>query len=136
MDERILYRVHPSPNIYYGAEWAALEEAKGKFLAFPNDDGYYSPPFAERLLDAAELNNWDLVYSDIVLGGPSRHFLLQQQPHKCAIDKTGFIINRSCFDGFDSKDTNYQESDGIFIEKVVSRGIRHGAVREILAVHN
>jgi glycosyltransferase involved in cell wall biosynthesis len=135
IDPRIKYDWNPTRNLYESAE-RGESLCSGEWLAFPSDDGYYCPWFAERMINAANLNNWELVYCDIVLGGPSLHFLLQQHPHKCAIDKTGFIIKHSWFDGFDSKFENYQESDGIFIEKVVSRGIRHGYLREILCVHN
>ena len=135
MDPRIRYDWHPDENLYVSAE-RGISLAEGDWCAFPSDDGYYCPWFAERMVKAAIENNWALVYCDIVLGGPSRHFLLQQNPHKCAIDKTGFLVRKHWCDGFDSKFTNYQESDGIFIEKLIGRGIQHGAVREILAVHN
>ena len=121
----------------YKATEIGVENTKGKWLCFPNDDSYYCPWFTERMLRAAEKNTWDLVYCDIVMGGPKEHHLLEARPKLCCIDKTNFIMRREWFQGFpQGHGDSYPQADGLMIEELVRRGIRHGRVPEVLCVHN
>lgn len=135
IDTRIRYLRSGAENLYGAAE-EGVAAATGEWLCFPSDDGYYCPWFGERMLKAARDNDWDMVYCDIVMGGAQCHRVLGAKPSRCNIDKTNFMVRRDWFDAFDSKLTDYQQSDGIFVEKLVGRGIRHGRLAEVLCVHN
>lgn len=121
----------------YKATEIGVSQSTGDWLCFPNDDSYYCPWFAERMLHAAEKNNWDLVYCDIVMGGSGGHHVLEAAPKRCCIDKTNFLLRRDWFQGFShGHDEDYPQADGFMIEELVRRGIRHGRVPEVLVVHN
>ena len=148
MDRRIRYhyvRTHTAIDInqsnhthsLYRATEMGAEFTFGEWLSFPSDDSYYCPWFAERMLRAAEKNSWDLVYCDIVMGGSGGHHLLEARPKLCCIDKTNFLLRRSWFQGFpQGHGDSYPQADGLMIEELVSRGIRHGRVPEVMCVHN
>lgn len=121
----------------YKATEMGVNLTRGQYLCFPNDDSYYVPWFAERMLDSAIRNSWDLVYCDLVAGGDRGHWLLEAHPRLCQIDKTNFILRRTCFTGFhDSHGDAYPQADGAMIEQLVQDGVTHGRVPQILAVHN
>lgn len=146
MDDRIRYQytgdhtgitdtMH-TRSLYHATELGAAS-AKGQWLSFPNDDSYYCPWFVERMRKGAMDGGWDLVYCDLVAGGPGGHYLLQAEPKLCQIDKTNFIVRAGWFHGFSQgAGASYPQADGIMIEELVRRGIRHGRVPEILVVHN
>jgi glycosyltransferase involved in cell wall biosynthesis len=121
----------------YRATEVGVTITRGQYLSFPNDDSYYVPWFAERMLDAAIRNRWDLVYCDIVMGSAGGHWLLEAHPRLCRIDKTNFILKRERFHGFsDASGDAYPQADGAMIEQLVRDGVSHGRVPQILAVHN
>lgn len=130
----------PVNDCYWAAEWAALHECAGNFLCFPSDDSYYVPCFAEVVLGAAERNNWDLVYCNMVYDARFNgqcYTPVNVQPMVNSIDKTGFIVRRSWFEGFPGKVSSGPcKADGLLIESLLSRGIRHGKVSDVLMVHN
>jgi hypothetical protein len=89
------------------------------------------------MIEAAGRENWDLVYSDLIAGGAGGHWLMQVEPRRCQIDKTCFILRKSWFQGFARKTgKDYPQADGLLIEDLVSKGIRHGRVSQVLVVHN
>ena len=138
-DTSTLTRIEHAMHKYslYKATEIGVERTTGEWLCFPNDDSYYCPWFAERMLQAAEKNSWDLVYCDIVMGGPKEHHVLEARPKLCCIDKTNFIMRREWFQGFSQgHGDSYPQADGLMIEELVRRGIRHGRVPEVLVVHN
>jgi hypothetical protein len=53
-------------------------------------------------------------------------------PMMNSIDKTGFIVRSSRFQPFPNSD----KGDGELIELLVSQGIRHGKLTDVLMVHN
>jgi len=121
----------------YKATEIGVRVTYGDWLCFPNDDSYYCPWFAERMLRAAESSQWDLVYCDIVMGGPKSHNLLEAHPRLCQIDKTNFLLRRNWFQGFSKgHGDDYPQADGYMIEELVRRGIRHGRVPQVLVTHN
>lgn len=148
MDRRIRYHyVRPLTEIgsnksghthsLYKATEIGVERTSGWWLCFPSDDSYYCPWFAERMLHAATKAAWDLVYCDIVMGGSKEHHVLEASPRACCIDKTSFLLRRSWFQGFSQgHGESYPQADGLMIEELVRRGIRHGRVPEVLVVHN
>ena len=110
----------------------------GEWLCYPNDDSYYAPWFAERMLKLAEDHNLEFVYCDLVHGRPDiAHYALNCQPHACAIDKTNFIYKRSWYQPFPHQfDGQYGVADGLLVNDLVARGIRHGKLPQLLVVHN
>ena len=146
MDKRIHYKYVRSQTAIAGAMHThslykatdiGIGHTTGEWLAFPNDDSYYCPWYAERMLKAAEHQAWDLVYCDIVGGTPAGgHFWLRAEPKLCSIDKTNFMLRREWYTGFPAGPQDYPHADGLMIESLVARGIRHGRVPQILAVHN
>lgn len=122
-------------SLYMAAE-IGVDASSGEWLCFPNDDSYYCPWFAERMLRAADIHRWHLVYCDLVAGGRQGHWLLQASPRLCCIDKTNFVMRREWFKGFNHDPEHYPQADGMLIEDLVRRGIAHGRVSEILVVHN
>ncbi len=121
----------------YKATEIGVGMTRGTYLCLPNDDSYYCPWFAERMLDAAIRNTWDLVYCDLVSGGAGGHYLLEAHPRRCQIDKTSFILRRERFVGFArGHGLDYPQADGMMIEQLVRDGVTHGRVSQILVVHN
>ncbi len=110
----------------------------GEWLCYPNDDSYYCPWFAERLLAHAEANNLEFVYSDIVIGRPDiAHYPLSCQPWACAVDKTCYMFKREWFQPFPDQFTGqYGVADGLLVNALVARGIRHGKLPQLLVFHN
>ena len=126
---------HIQPSDCYVAANSAVRECSGDFLCFPSDDSYYVTCFAEVMLAAAERNRWDLVYCNMVYDARFNgqcYAPVNVKPMVNSIDKTGFIVRRSWFEGFNYSKT----SDGELIESLLNRGIRHGKVPDVLLVHN
>jgi cellulose synthase/poly-beta-1,6-N-acetylglucosamine synthase-like glycosyltransferase len=121
----------------YTATEIGVGLATGEWISFPNQDSYYAPVFAERMLTVADAEYTEFVYSDVVLGGPGHgYFVLVTAPRNCGIDKTCFMLRREWFQGFKSKHDNYELADGFFVEELVTRGIKHSKCCELLVVHN
>jgi hypothetical protein len=124
-----------SHSLYKATEMGVLRTT-GEWLVLPNDDSYYTPWFLERMLRAYEENHWDLIYCDLVMGGPREHHYMRVEPKLCQIDKTCFLLKRGWFTGFSREPVDYPKADGLMIEDLVRKGIRHGRVPEILVCHN
>jgi hypothetical protein len=136
-DSRILYLNTQAATCYHSAEIGAAQ-AIGKYLCFPSDDSYYVPCFQELMVQEAESRDLQLVYCDMLFDGRrmgGKYGVLNVQPQLNHIDKTGFLVRRDVFDGFKEKDSS-SAADGYFIEEMLSRGIRHGKLSDVLAVHN
>ncbi len=125
------------PSLYDAAE-IGVKMTTGEFLIFPNCDSYYPSVFLERMLKKAEADNLDLTYCNVVLGTPhGPYYALDCQPWACSIDKTCYMIRREWFpEEWPGKVEEYGVSDGLLVNYLVERGIRHGKVNEILCVHN
>jgi hypothetical protein len=118
-----------------------LAYTTGEFLCFPSDDSYYVPSFGEKMLRAATLNGWDLVYCNTLydlakIGEGQGYGVLNVEPRRYKIDKTCFIVRRRWFEGFPGKTEGSCEADANLIEQLVVKGISHGKVNEVLVVHN
>jgi glycosyltransferase involved in cell wall biosynthesis len=122
----------------YTATEIGVEMTTGEWLCYPNDDSYYCPWFAERMLAHAEANNLEFVYSNIIIGRPDiAHYTLDCQPWACAIDKTCYMFKREWFQPFpDQFIGQYGVSDGLLVNALTARGIRHGKLPQVLVVHN
>ncbi len=139
-DRRFRYTITSGRDCYFSAEWAVKHECKGEFLCFPSDDSYYVPCFAEIMLKAADLNRWGLVYCNMVYDARfnGQHYaVVNVQPMVNSIDKTGFMMKRSWFEGFPGKvESGPCKADGELIESLIERGIQHGKVHDVMVVHN
>ena len=137
---------HDAPgswDCYHAADWAVAEGlAAGEFVCCASDDSYYCPEFAASLCAAAETQNLDLVYCDLLydarLGG--KRTVLPGLPEVDHIDKTNFIVRRRRWIGFPTKIVGPEAciswADGEAVEAMLARGYRHARVPEVLVVHN
>lgn len=147
MDSRIRYEYvgersfEPQIGIrsLYTASEIGVKMTTGEWLSFPNDDSYYAPWYLERMLKRAEEQRLDFVYCNLVHGRPDiAHYALDCHPHACAIDKTNFLMKRSWFPERwpHQLDGQYGVADGLLVNDLVARGIRHGKLPQLLVVHN
>ena len=146
MDKRIRYLPKSQLTAIKGAIHAfsvykatdlGIEDATGDWLCCPSDDSYYCPWFAERMLAHAERNDLQLVYCNIVMGGPREHHPMICHPRLCCIDKTNWMVRRECWQGWTgASGETYPQADGLTIEAMVKRGLRHGRLDQCLVVHN
>ena len=138
---RYIYTGDRAANCYCSADMA-VPQAKGEWLGFPSDDGYYCPWYLERMLRCAQQHgpSTALVYCNVVLGSAAAHPALDTHPRCCEIDKTTFLVRRDWFErvgGFGAENVGLPApSDGLFIEKLIAQGIDHAKVGELLCVHN
>jgi len=120
-------------DCYTSANWGATQ-AKGDYLCFPSDDGYYVPRFLETMLRAAPA---DLIFCDCVFDGHGRVYAHEViRPEVDHIDKGGFLIRREVFPGFNGAPVGPCAADGWMIEQVVKSGASLAKVPGILWVHN
>ncbi len=123
-------------SVYIASE-IGVAHSMGKWLCFPNCDSYYVPWFAERMLAHAERENLQLVYCDLVMGGPREHHPMICWPRLCCIDKTNWMVRRDCWQGWTgASGESYPQADGLTIEAMVRRGLRHGRLEQCLVTHN
>ena len=122
----------------YTASEIGASMTTGDWLTFPNDDSYYAPWFAERLLQKAEQDNLDFVYCDFINGRHDiMHYPLCTHPVSCSIDKTCFMFKREWMPAeWPGKIDRYGIADGDLVVYLVNKGIRHGKVPQCLVVHN
>jgi glycosyltransferase involved in cell wall biosynthesis len=122
----------------YDASEIGVTMTTKPWLCFPNCDSYYCPWFAERMLNAAERENWEFVFSNIVIGRPDiEHYTLDCQPWACAVDKTCYMFKREWFPAeWPGKVDQYGVADGVLVNTLVARGIRVGKLSQVLVVHN
>jgi glycosyltransferase involved in cell wall biosynthesis len=135
------YHTHESycyPSTDFGASLSNAE-----WLAFPSDDGYYAPVFAEKMLAAGRENNWDLVYCDAMFRRSKtdqlydgKYQTLITELRAGQFDKTIFIVRRSIFKGFRAHERVFPiGADSYLIEQYVRDGVPMGKVSELLVVH-
>jgi len=134
---------YPTPawDCYWSAEWLfAQGQAKGDWICLPSDDSYYVPVFQEAMLTKARADSLSLVHCDMLYDRRigKKYQVFKTAPVPRFIDKTGFLLAREAWIGFPAKPQTPSPSycDGLMIEELVRRGIRHGHVDEVLCVHN
>jgi hypothetical protein len=125
------------PSLYDAAE-IGVKMTTAPWLAFPNCDSYACPWFAERMLIHAEFHNLEFCYCDFVQGRPDvPHHFFDSYPEACRIDKTNFIMKREWFpEEWPGKVEMYGVADGLLVNYLVAKGIRHGKNAQVMVVHN
>lgn len=146
-DERFRY-VHGgqldaqwSQNCLWFATWLIDNgHTHGEWLCFPSDDSYYMPTFQATCLTRARLNNWQIVWPEMLYDPRlhGRYAFLDARACVGGIDKTGFLLRRDAWIGFPTLGQVYGDScaDGEMIVTLVGRGVPHGKVEECLVIHN
>ena len=134
-DKRFRYYNPQAPNCYHSSNYGA-KLANGQFLCFPSDDSYYVPLFGQIMYQFANITRTNLVYCDMLYDPriPKRYAVVEVTPTLRHIDKTGFIIRKDYFTEFPLD--NAVVADGIMIENLVKKGIKHGKASGVLVVHN
>jgi len=130
----------PEWDSYWAADFYLDSHPTAPWIAFPSDDTYYMPEFAATLLThtpASDLVHCDMIFDARTMGTPAR-VLLRTSPQIGGIDKTGFIVRRSVWKGFQSKPSTPgpSVSDGATVEFLARSGARITHVPQPLAVHN
>lgn len=132
-DNRFVYLSTQSTDCYASANRGAAQ-AKGDYLSFPSDDGYYVPRFLETMLQAAPA---DLIYCDCVYDGYGKKYeFWDAEPKLGLIDKGGFLVKREVFPGFNGAPEGPCAADGWMIEQAVKYGATTAKVPGILWIHN
>lgn len=124
-------------SLYTAAE-IGVSMTTGEWLTFPNDDSYFCPWFAERMIQFAEESRLEFAYCDFVQGRPDlAHRYFCSEPRGGMIDKTNFIVKREWFPKeWPGKIEIYGMADGVLVNELVAKGIRHGKLNQTLCVHN
>jgi glycosyltransferase involved in cell wall biosynthesis len=124
-------------SLYTASELGA-RMSQGEWICFPNDDSYYAPWFAQRLLAEADSKSLEFVYCDFINGRHDiMHYPLSTAPVSCSIDKTCFMFKREWMpESWPGKITRYGIADGDLVEYLVLKGIRYGKVPQFLVTHN
>lgn len=148
MDHRIRYEWthdrtfinHPRvgiPSLYDAAE-IGVRMTTGEQIVFPNCDSIYCPVFAERMLQSVDQFGSELTYCDFVQGRHDMSYsYFFSRPEACSIDKTCYMIKREWFpEEWPGKVEQYGVADGILINELVAKGIRHRRVEQVFVIHN
>lgn len=147
-DSRIIYLHANSEHCYYSAD-IGVTVARGDWLAFPCDDTYYTPSFAQKMLYAAETGlgcdrcagdkegPLDIVCCDFVWGRQNTWTYCDGAPQVCHINKATFLIRKEKMRPFPRKDEMpLPMCDGWLAEEIVAEGGKVGRVTEILVCTN
>lgn len=121
----------------YTALEIGIALATGEWIVACAQDSYYTPVFAYRMLTLARASDWEFIYCDFLLGGPSHaYYGGVAGPRNCNCDLGCLMFKRAWFEGYADKWKNYELADGLFAESLVARGIRHGRMDQVLFCHN
>jgi len=125
------------PSLYDAAE-IGVKMTTGKYLMFPNCDSIYAKYFAERVIPFAEEGNFELVICNFIQGRPDMpYFYFDAYPEACRCDKTAYLIRRERFpEQWPGKIDMYGVADGLLVNDLVAKGIRHGKFDQLMIVHN
>lgn len=138
-DERIGYW-HAKQRTCYESTKLAGDASLSEWLCFPNDDSYYMPEFAERMLRCAAANpDSGLIYCDEIydprMTGEYVHHNVM--PICGSIDKACFIIKQVVF-----KDVDFLPApddlcrDGLLVDELVRRAVPMTKAPGIMVCHN
>lgn len=141
-DDRFLYQ-NLGERTCYESSKALAEHAKGDWLCFPHDDGYYVPGFAERMLKcaadnpSAEFIYCDMLYDPRMSSGQGIWTVVTTSPRCGFIDKGGFLVKTALFRSMDWPPApDDLGRDGLFVDALVSRGVVTAKAGGVMWVHN
>lgn len=124
------------------AKDAGIQFASGEFIVFANDDVYFLPLFVEILTSEQIRTGSDLELCDFVFACPGyQNRVISAYPQVGSICTSNYILRKSVIGGvkfanFLTKEW-YGVADGLFIEKLISQGIKHHKTdRGIFVVYN
>lgn len=122
----------------YESSNLAARDARGEYLCFPSDDGYYCPRFLELMFRNGDA---DLIYCDCIWDGrgygPGEECIhLVAEPRLGKIDKGGFLLRREKFTAFNGPAGVDRAADGQLVEEVIRNGATHQKVNICGWVHN
>ena len=122
----------------YDAAEIGIAMTTGKWIWAPNEDDYACPWFLERMLQTANDSNLDFVYCTFVQGRHDvPHHFFDTYHEACRIDKMTYMIKREWFPiPWPGKQTGYGVADGLLVNELIAKGIRHGKINQCLCVHN
>ena len=125
------------PSLYDAAE-IGVGMTTGNWIWLPNEDTYACPWFLERMFEKADELQLEFIYSDFVQGRPDvPHHFFNSSPVACSIDKTCYMIKREWFPiPWPGAVEQYGVADGILVNELVAKGIKHGKLNQCLVVHN
>lgn len=125
------------PSLYDAAE-IGVGMTTGRYIWVPNDDTYACPWFLSRMLEFGEPQGLEFIYCDFVQGRPDvPHHYFFSRPEGCIIDKTVYLIKREWFPiPWPGKIELYGVADGVLVNELVAKGIKHGRLAQVLVVHN
>ena len=115
--------------------------AIGEYVSFPCEDTYYAPTFLEKIQEGYRKSNVDFVYCDFLMYN-SNYSVINSIPAMGSVSSCNFILNKNkvvniTFEQFFGKDGVYLGvADGLFINELVKRGLRHYKISGILMVYN
>jgi hypothetical protein len=114
----------------------AADQADGLMLCFPNDDVYYMPTFAQRVMESVRAYSLDLVYCDW-LNPEFGYTVHSAAPTVGHIDVGGFAVSARAWQRTrEFWRCGSQTADGEYVEAVVRAGFRHGKMPGVLYVKN
>ena len=110
-----------------------LELALGDYIAFFNDDDFYSSKYLATLADYAERRNADIVACDFVshLAPDGPNLTMPAVGH---VTSGNFIVRREIAQSVGYSHRHYQ-ADGQFIEDLIGKGAKFIRVPRVLYVH-
>lgn len=117
------------------------ERARGEYLCFPSDDGWYAPRFLELMLrhgDGADLIYCNCIWDGRGYGPGEECTHLITAPVTGKIDKGGFLLKREVFRAarFLGPFGADRAADGWLVEKLVASGATHKKVEITAWAHN
>ena len=148
LKDKRFYYVRTSDKIkvsdcYWSAEYGKAM-AEGRWLAFPCEDCYYPPEFAQRMLGEAVRNNWNLVLCENIICGPetcgsNSYMHMRVGTPLFPGYKPSFFVRREQFKEWINKPVVPACSgvDRTTLRYLTEReDVKWGAVRDLYYVHN
>lgn len=136
IDSRIKFIVLPKQKKtwgFYDRRNIALIEPLSDWIVFTNDDNYYVPIFAEKMLSALLTNNSEMAFCNMIHDHLDYN-ILDSYVEVCKIDMGSFISSSRII-----KDTEWTsfiaEADGVYAVEL-SKKTNPIKINQVLFVHN
>lgn len=98
-------------------------KARGEYVCYPCDDGYYVPIFVQDMVSYARMNKWDMIYCNFLLDemvNLTRYQAYDVAPVIGRVDGGGFIVKPQFVieDGWGDRTGT---GDGALVERLVKK---------------